>query len=156
GKLIWRNEPYAENKSVQDGPGHVHYFARAKCRDFPSRWLDIIGGVEEFHRLFRERIPGACPVQPRLTVDRDTRTILLDGKPVLVEDLLSFRAFAALVEAHNENQTPINRFDLYKRAGLGNEEPRPDRLWKNLPTELRDLIDSKVGPGGGISIRLPP
>jgi hypothetical protein len=93
---------------------------------------------------------------PRITCDRDTRAVDLDGRRIPVKHAQTFRVLAALIEAHNAGRTPISGRALFDAAGLkGNKDPRPERLWPNLPEELSSIIQSEAAPNGGYSLILP-
>lgn len=92
----------------------------------------------------------------RINTNSDTHTVVLDDVAILVENRTVFKVFAALVAAHNEGRTPIDRFALFEAAGRKrNIDPRPERLFRKLPLALLDLIESEAVANGGYSLKLP-
>jgi hypothetical protein len=99
----------------------------------------------------RKRRPG-----PRITTDSDTNEVILDGAPTKIKDKVVFRLFAALVDAHNNRQTPIARHALFEAIGRSrNKDPRPERHFKKLPPDLRALVQTDSVCGGGFFLSLP-
>jgi hypothetical protein len=159
-------EPFAVGASiVRTAWEGLRTVARSTQRTFPPEPTHVRNpaearsGLDTIENWCRGPTPDAqpaAPTGPRITYDRDTTTVCLDGHHLRVKNRLTFRVFSALVEAHNTGRTPINRFDLFVAAKLENKDPRPERLWQNLPAQLRTLIQSDATPNGGSSLCLPP
>jgi hypothetical protein len=99
--------------------------------------------------------PRARAAEPRVSVDLDTSTVILDGQLHKIEDRLTFRIFSALIELHNQRKTPAPRREVAKQAKVSKCD-RPERKLKgNLPPELRAIWKSKRGPNGGWWLELP-
>jgi len=92
---------------------------------------------------------------PRISAIVDTQSVNLDGRIIFVPELPAFKLFAALVNAHNENRTPVTRRKLFADVGRKDRDGRVKAHFAALPGDLSKLIRSSQKPGGGYSLCLP-
>jgi hypothetical protein len=95
------------------------------------------------------------PPPPRITADRDTQCVILDGHRYTVADPIAFKLWAALIDAHHKEATPISKKKLFRAARRLDSDPRIDRMKNGSAPKLSKLIQVKDGRGGGVSLKLP-
>jgi hypothetical protein len=97
----------------------------------------------------------SLPYRGRLTCDRATKTVRLDGSSFLIENPRAFSIFQRLFDADGEIVTTKQLNEL-----PGCKGDRLDRVIKKMliykHKKLRRIIRTKVGRGGGYWITCPP
>jgi hypothetical protein len=86
----------------------------------------------------------------RLDVDEDTQSVTLDGQTATIKNPRAFKFFQLVSEAKG-SCVPSEEI----RSKIRGAPARLDRLIKELPDWVQDLIKSKRGWHGGYSIALP-
>jgi hypothetical protein len=87
---------------------------------------------------------------PRLQLDQQSQSVVVDGERYVIKRPQAFAAFAAIVNAKGL----VKSRDLH---ALPSCKVRLDRLFNRwLPVEIRKLIASSGGHGGGYWLSLPP
>jgi hypothetical protein len=139
-----------ENPWADCLPGHHKVAAEiARYVTIASR----LGGVVKALEAFLPPVDAKGPPNdnPRLTFDRDTLTVTLDGEPYTLEDPTAFQLYKVIVEAE---QPPITGDTIRSKVrGLNGSKAVTKRL-DSLPDALRQTI--KGAPGRGYWLQLPP
>ncbi len=123
-------------------------------RPTPRNYQETADALDLFQRAvdaLPDSTPPTPPLAPRLTLDRDTLTVTLDGESYTLEDPTTFLLYAAVVEAE---QPPITADTIRgKVKGLNGSKAVVKRI-ASLPDSLRQII--KSAPGRGYWFQLPP
>jgi hypothetical protein len=85
----------------------------------------------------------------RLTFDKETWTVILDGEPHPIKHPRAFRLFE-VVAAARPNVVTIKALE---KAGV--KDKKPSRLRKYLPKPIDRCLIGRDGKGGGYTVRLP-